>query len=705
MSNTTIVNGAPMVRSLGTQDISRRALLVQPEQIPTHCPKVWLYAAKGKAGPQLVVGDGRTQMYGDDTFDLRKQFATHQTVLSNLVNAEGNAQMIERVFPDDMGPPANFILWLDVLATDIVQYRRDAQGRFIKDDITGDPIPVSPAQVKAGYKVKWVVTSIAANPSNLTPQALYGNLASTAGDQTDGISQSTRYPILAFWGDERGSYYNNTGIRLWAPTIGNDGNINESILKYNGFPLRLAVVRRDSASTTARVVASESGGQDIEFTLRPAQINPDTDSLVSLGDQYPAKYQEVGSTIYQDKFADLSGFKIYQDNINTLIAQFYTAEKGNTTLTTDWTAGAVDSAEQWKFNLFTGTSSQDSPYFTYWVDYTAANSVRLSENTNFFAMNGTDGTMDETRFAALVSSAVSGYADENSQLMDSAYNVESIVYDTGFPLATKYDLAKVLTHRKDIACILSTHIVGAETLSADEDHSVAVALRTRLQMYPDSDYFGTAVFRGLVMGRSGVLRDSQYKKRLPLTMELAVKSAKMMGAGNGIWKTEALFDMADNNVITLFDQVSVPFTPAKQRNKDWDVGLNYASRFDRKRLYFPALKTAYNDDTSVLTGFFTMMACVELQKVGERVHKRFSGVQSLTSAQLCDRVNKKVEEFTVGRFANMFQIVPAAFITDADEQRGFSWTLPIKLYANNMKTVQSLYIQAARMSDFPGSNG
>lgn len=698
MSSTTIVNGAPMVRSLGTQDASKRIPVIEPEAIPTHCPKVYIYAAKGPTGPQLVVGDGRNEMYGDDTFDLRMPFATHQTVLSNLVNAQGNAQMIERLIPVDAGPKANFTLWLDVLPTDIPQYQRDSQGKFIVDGVTGLPIPTVPASTKAGFKVKWVVTSIATNPLNKTDLELFANQATTPGDQTDGTEQSQRYPILSFWANSQGGYFSNSGLRLWAPTEATSGAVNDNILSGNkAFPFKLAAIRRVNAQSSARIVEAEDGSPNIDFTFKEGQINAATDALISLGDLYPKVYQELSDPRFQPKYADLSGLHIYQDNIEELVTQFYAAEKDEIDPSSDWTLGATDEAH--KFNFLTGVSSQDGPYYTFLVDTAAAGSVRLSESTNLFAGGGSDGTMNETLFAGLVETAVAEYANENSELMDTAFNVESIVYDTGFPLQTKYALCKVLAERKDIGVVLSTYSVGGQQLTAAEDHSIAVALRTRLQMYPDSDYFGTPVFRGVIIGRNGILRGSQYTKRLPITLELAVKAAKMMGAGNGSWKSEELFDKAPLSEITMFDDINIAFTPAKQRNKDWDVGLNYPMRFSRKSLFFPALKTVYDNDTSVLNSFFVMMACIEIQKVGERVHRHFTGSVSLTDAQLVDRVNKKVEELTVGRFANMFKIVPAAYLTDADVARGFSWTLPIKLYANNMKTVQTLSIEARRMSD------
>ena len=47
-------------------------------------------------------------------------------------------------------------------------------------------------------------------------------------------------------------------------------------------------------------------------------------------------------------------------------------------------------------------------------------------------------------------------------------------------------------------------------------------------MFPESDYFGTPVMRGMIMGRSGLLRNSTYIKPLPLSYDIAIKSAKYM---------------------------------------------------------------------------------------------------------------------------------------------------------------------------------
>lgn len=704
MSN--FVNGAPLVMSLGTEDKSIRAQIVEPEVLPTHLPKVYIYAQKGPTKPQLVVGASRDQMYGTDTFDVRMPWANHATVLSNIFNAQGNAQMIERVLPADIGPKSNFLLSLDLLPTQVTQYQRAVDGKLVLDSNTGLPLPIlsagvgSPAVTETGYVGKWVISSVLTKGLLDTDDTLFGVGANAPGDQTDGPTQSTRYPIMQFWANSEGSYFNNGGFRLSAPTTDSSIVVNSTVASAKKvYPFRLSAIRRTTPVTSPKIVETESGETSFDFCLKPGVINPATDAQFYLGDTYLDKYQSIKDKRFAPKYADFGGFKLYQSNIDTVLGLLYTAELAHYGATgSDFTIGATD--EKYLYNMFTGVSTSNVPYFNFTINSSAANSVRLTDGTNIFAKGGTDGTMTDALFNGLVASAVEEYSNLNSVLMDDVIYPESILYDSGFSLATKQAMCKFISVRKDTAVTLATYEVGGQQQSASEEHSIAVSLRTKLQMYPDSDYFGTPVVRGVIVGRNGILRNSLFTKRLPLTLELAHKAAKMMGAGNGKWKPEYIFDKAPNNQVELFDDVNISFTSAMQRNKDWDVGLNYVMSFSRNALYLPAVKTVYTDDSSVLNSFFTMMACIELQKVGQRVHRLYTGSTTLSNAQLIERVNSSVENQTIGRFADMFRIVPAAYISAGDDARGYSWTLPIKIYANNMKTVMTLSVQAFRMTDF-----
>jgi hypothetical protein len=689
-----ILNAAPMTILRGTEDLSTRTVPVEPEVLPTHLPKVYIYAQKGPTTPQLVVGNSRTQMYGDQTFDERGAWATHQTVLSNKVNAEGNAQMIERVLPDDIGPRANFTLWLDVLETDVTVYQRNSDGSYVVDEL-GDPVPATPAATVPGYKIKWVLTSVTSRAN----ETLFGTQSQTPGDQTDGGTQSVRYPIAQWWASSYGSYYNLAGIRLSAPTQNTTTPIDEGVLtNTKAYPFRVSAIRKPKVTSSPNLVLTESGESFFDFVLKPGVAHPSYGSDMYLGDIFLNKYQNVDDPAYPKKYGDFGGLKVYQENVDSILSDLYAAEKEQADAHTDFSATGTD--EAYMVNIFTGTNSNGAPYNAIELVTDVDSPIYLNESTSLYAAGATDGTMDEEElFPDLVAARVAAYADETSPLQDTAMYPESIIYDTGFPMEVKYELIKFISVRRDTFVVLTTYVVGGPEMSAANENSAALLLMARVQSYPESDYFGTAVMRGLIMGRYGVLKNSAYKKKLPITIELAAMSSRMMGAGNGRWNQEALFDKAPNNQINMFRDINITFTSTKVRNKDWDVGLNWVQTSTRSTYFIPALQTVYNNDTSVLNSFFFAMVCVEMQKVAERVWRLFSGSISLEDPVLFDRVNRAVEERSVGRFAGLFKIVPAAYKTEADNARGFSYTLPISIYGNVMSTVATVELKAYRLSD------
>lgn len=678
----------------GTEDLSSRTVPVEPEVLPTHLPKVYIYAQKGPTTPQLVVGSSRTQMYGTDTFDERSAWATHQTVLSNKVNTEGNAQMIERVLPADIGPRANFTLWLDVLQTDVTVYQRNADGSYVVDEL-GDPIPATPAATVSGYKVKWVLTS----ETTIVNESKFGTQVQAPGDQTDGETQSVRYPVAQWWASSYGSIYNLSGIRLSAPTQNTTTPVDEGVLTATkAYPFRVSAIRKPKATSSPALVMTEFGEAYFDFVLKPGVVHPSYGEDMYLGDIFLNKYQNVDDPAYPKKFGDFGGMTVYQDNVDTILADLYAAEQEAADSHTDFSATSTD--EAYMVNIFTCTNSNGAPYNAIELITDIDSPIYLNESTSLYAAGATDGTMnEETLFPDLVAERVAQYADETSYLQDTAMYPESIIYDTGFPMDTKYELIKFIAIRRDTFVALSTYVVGGPAMSAANENSAALLLMARIQSYPESDYFGTAVMRGMIMGRYGVLKNSAYKKKLPVTIELATMAARMMGAGNGRWNQEALFDKQPNNQITMFRDINITFTSTKVRNKDWDVGLNWVQTSTRSTYFIPALQTVYNNDTSVLNSFFFAMCCVEMQKVAERVWRLYSGAVSLEDPVLFDNVNRAVEERSVGRFAGLFKIVPAAYKTEADQARGFSYTLPVSIYGNVMSTVATVELKAYRLSD------
>lgn len=685
-----IVSGAPRIYQTGIKDKSRRTVQAVREQIPTFLAKVYGFAKTGPTEPQLVVGPSRTLMYGEESFDERSKYATHATVLSNVLNSKGNIQMFQRVVPADAGPKSTIRISLDLLATQVPLYERNSDGTIVKND-DGMPVPVAAGTTVPGYKARWIVKQI--------PLGEMGAAGEQPGSMTDGVVQSVLYPIKDLEVPYIGADGNNSGLRIWAQTATGMNPLDERLLSEGKvYPFRMACLKRADELSTGKIVRTTSDETSVQVCLKPGAIDRNTDKELYVGDVFIESYQDIDNPNLPPIRGPFGELFVYNDSVAKVLGMVYAAEAPLVDDFSDITGTDVEE-EKYLINLFSGVSSKNVPYHAFQLDTSGADTVRMSENSVFYARGGSDGTLNEAVLAQLVSEQVSEYANPNSELMNRVVHCESIIIDSGFPLQTKYDLIKFISIRKDTAVILSTHDTLGETLTPSEESSIAVALRTRLQLFPESEVHGTHVVRGMVVGHSGEFLDSRYPKRLPLTLELAKKGADYMGAGDGRWKSGLSFDSAPLSEVTSFKNVNATFKPDSVRNTDWKNCLVWVQSFKRRSVFFPALKTCYDDDTSVLNSFFTMMACVELEKVGYRAWLNFTGTDTRTNSVLKKDVEKFVNDDVKDRFDGRFVIIPEVYFTQSDIERGYSWSTRIKLYAANMKTVNTFELEAYRLDD------
>jgi hypothetical protein len=172
-----------------------------------------------------------------------------------------------------------------------------------------------------------------------------------------------------------------------------------------------------------------------------------------------------------------------------------------------------------------------------------------------------------------------------------------------------------------------------------------------------------------------------------------------MGSGIGSWTSGRAFDKPGNNRVTMFKGVNAEWRNINVRENDWANGLVWVQNYDRRSLFWPGIQTVYDDDSSVLNSAANMMIAVELQKVAERTWRDLTGISYLTPEQFVERSDRLIKTRTQGRFDNRVVVVPETFFTQNDEQRGYSWSCKIHLYAPNMKTVGTFTIVAHRISD------
>lgn len=680
------VNAAPHNYPLGTSDRSGRVLNDGDNPIAQFIPKLYTFAQRGDEVEQLVDRLSAISVFGDKTFDLRSPYATHTTVFANAHFLRRGVAMVKRLIPDDAKTlKSNLTLWIEIMPATIDDYQRNSIGHIVYDLVTGNPVVTGTV---AGYKVKFVVTS-ASTPLEFSQ---IGMRTPVVGDMG---ATSMRYPIMDMVYRNYGKDGDDVGFRLM-PYGGTRNDTATSLMKNErAYPLRMAFIRRTDPIRSPSPYYNLMGDLEYSFSVKPDAVDPLTDLSVYLSEAYERNYIDLETPLQPKQYGLFDNFSLYDDNIETVLGLLHGVEAPQIQPYHDFTSSVDDI---YLLNFVTATNVNGAPYRAIqFVD--DATSIRLGINTNVFMRNGLDGTLDDDTFNTLVQNELLRYGDINDSIMDMVVNVESTFVDTGFNMATKMLVPTFIHQRPDTNFILSTHIHGAGPLTKTQESDIAGALHARAALAPESDYFGTPALRGAIVGGSIRVTDKKWRHRVAMSIDFALKATVCMGASTGRWDAGSMLDVYPFNRVTFGFDISIPYLPLAAKHKLWDVGLIWAIPDDRDSYIYPHAKTVYTDDTSVLTSFINMFCVCDLNKVANMAWRRTTGNASLTDDALLEHVNRLVNEKVAYRYGGRVVIIPEAQYTRRDILRGYSWILPIKVYMNNMKTVQASYIEVFRMSD------
>jgi hypothetical protein len=683
MNNT--IQAAPYANLLGIQDTSAVAPVLNPETLPTHLPQVYLFAPWGPTLPQLVDSSSAESMYGVEAFDLLGEYATHQTVLANVITANGGSMMVQRVLPSDAAPPATLGLYLDIVAEPKVQqYQRNSDGTYSLDQ-NGNPIPVTGVgATAAGVIAKWVVHPLT-NGEIGQGQQMAGSFQNSSG------TQSQLYPILEYQAAFAGDQGNDLGVSIWAPTSDSNPAANlAAIQTSNSYVYNLSFMQRANSISTPYAIQTQGGQQSVQFTFAPGVVDPNTDGQLSYGVSVIPAYQSVDTPGAVPVYSPFQQMYVYQQNLLTVLNMIFAAEQPAGLL------GAASPVNPYLVNIFGATNPEGVPYYNFLLQGVSAGGLLFAQGVTQFATGGFDGTMSNATFDTAVAAQLTGWGSLEAPLLDDAMYPQSVIYDSGFTLPTKKLFAIPMSLRKDIAVVVSTQDVSLPQNSSSDESSIAVALRTTFNNYPESQVYGTPVCRAVIMAQSGFLLNSLWANPLPLTLQLCARAITYMGAGNGVWRSGYAWDQSPNNQITMFRGVNNAYKPANARNADWQTGLVWAQNFDRKSLFWPAVQTVYTDDSSVLNSAITMFACVEVEKVCQRAWRQLTGEANLTNDQFVVKSNNLINSMLVNRFDGRFIFQVNTYFTQQDIANGNTWSCAVTVGSGTQKTIGTFTVVAAR---------
>lgn len=742
-----IINGAPLVLSLGAEDLTRRLIVKQPIPTPQHFPKQFIFAADGPTTAEPCSHAKAVSLYGLDTFRVKSPYYTHSTNHALVMNEQGNNIMYQRVIPHDAGPRSNVTIWADVLPADIPQYVRNADGSLTLDEF-GEPIQKKIGNVGVtapGYKIKFVRTSESNKVSSTDSSSLaFGAKTYRTGTQTGpgtimvatprvdangdpvldaagvqiidqvptlGTITSTLRPIYELDVPFQTSKGNNRGHRLIPIGPENDGTyVDRFIAKNRSLPYSMQSIARATATSSATLVKTLYGESEVVVSFDKDAVNPITEESVYAGDVFVQSYQNLLDNRYELVYGPFGRMHLYQENIDTLLTQLHAAEAPlivqNDPLNPnevnytkyDFTSSPDD---KYLYNMFTGKSTKGYVYKSLMFVNTGADIVQFGASTNIYCSGGSDGTLTNAVLDELVTEQMDRYLDPSDPFQNAAWHNESIFYDSGFGMPTKLSLLNAMALRKDTKVILGTYVDGDPVLTIAEEIARAITLRRAAKDFVESTYFGTPTCRAEIYPYSGFVRGSDYKRRVSLTYDIGSIFSRYMGASNGKWKAsgdpEGQYE-GGNIVRTVYDIRHV-WIPDMTRIRYWDVGLNFVLTEDRETFFWPAYKTVYDDDSSPLNNSLNTMALCTLNKKAQGVWRAFTGVSKFTNPQFLRRINEYFSKSVEGIFDGRYTIIPEATKTEADLRRRFSWTLPVKMICRDTNTVMTTYVQVLAESD------
>lgn len=703
-----IVNASPQYVEYGTDDQSIKSLPPMEIVVPTHIPKFYDFFQKGITGKSQLVDSARMlSHYGSESFTSTSKFYNNNKMFMSALGSAGNgAFMIHRLMPSDVTSISNMTIYLDIIEDLIPVYKRNIDGS-ITTDVNGDPVEDTTGPI-TGYRVK-LIKEVDVVPVGTR----LGEKTSKTGTMVDANSvTSTMYPIREVFGKYFGEAYNKVGMAISLPSI---SDVNTDFIEATKtLPYEMYLYNKvDGVDTISKDLY---GSVKNSFVFKPQVKDPVTSVSLSINDAYNYWYNET-SSVLSLRYPDLENIYIYDANLETVLNKLVAAEANyiNTDITTnddtvvntsEWFdfVSSDDLADQtYLLNAFNCYSTSRVPYFGSVIDESvvtlAENQTEIMDayNVPTYLGNGMDGTVSEANLESAMGVELDKYLDENSEVMDSALNVENIMYDTGFSLDIKTKLINFISVRKNTFVMLSTR-QNTDTTPNDlvTDRAIAINLKSRIGLAPESVRFGTPAARGMVIMGAGKIINGLDNNYYPLTYELGIKSAKMMGGAS--WKAANIFDKGEDNIIDSMYDITPGFIPQGVKPSLWNLGVVWAQPYDLKRMHFPSLQTVYTNDTSVLNNYFAAIALTVISNVAGKTWRAFTGVTTLSPDELID----EVELYAAARlnvFADMIKVVPKAIITDYDSQSGYSWTLQFRMGANVSRTVMQTYTIALRMED------
>lgn len=671
-------NGAPLNNKQGWQDNSVPELVRTATGDPIHKPLIFTFAQRGVDNEAFpLLGDNALSMFGRNLFDLRSDFVTFNTPFMAMFNTNANEMMMQRLVPDDAATATHRMV-ADVLETQVPKYVRDANGNV---EYGTDGKPKVDSQID-GLDIVYRVIEI----SEAT--GLFG-----AGKVTDGTRQSTSgaksklYPMWDIKAPYAGADANGFGYKFVPLNAKSSPALSAKYQEDVGARVFSLQFFETLKGVTSPVIWKTIGGlTSIKFSLMPdayyqaMKLDLDFDTVV--GDAWRNVLPDYGNLPDYGPFEE---FYLYRDNLNTVL---------------DLAAAKLVNgpSTKWLIDIFAGYDLNGGLYDGLQVNSaTETGKAILGASNIHYLSGGADGTMGDDVYDELVSREMQLFPDGGKVRYDNELKYSlGCFWDSGFSMDTKQSLCNFIAGSRNTFLSLSTFVYNQGKNDDQTEEAAKIALNEMITAIPESDFYGTPAARGMIAGQSAVIRNSSWKKRVPMLYSLASFFSKYMGAAEGTCKPAYRFNRGSLTVIEDLADLSQPWKGNDVYASDWETNLITARSYDYYRLFIPAIQSIYSEDRSVLNNALFNFIMTYVYRVSDRVWADTTGEDRMTRDEVAKDVENNIIERLAGKLDGIADVTPNAYFTAEDIANGYSITLDLNCAGGVLLTQFNTTIKVTR---------
>lgn len=672
-------NSSPINNKLGIQDVSIPELVRTAVGDPIHKPLIFTFSPIGVEDEAFpLVGDNLFSLLGRQVLDYRSDYATFNTPFQALFNTLGNECLYQRVCSDDAKAAADR-LRAEVVITKVPKYVRNALGEVERDAVTGKPKVDGEV---TGPLIVWRHGGIEKEAGEFG----VGNVV----DGTilgEGGAKSKLYPIFDRKAPYRGKACNGYGWKITplhrksspAITAEYQQEVGGRIYDFQFFEQIQGIDR-------PVIMKSISGMSSIRASLktgayyRPLRQDLEFETIVP--DAYRKTDPEINQLPHYGPFEEIH---FYRENFEAILQMMADAIP-------DW------EGDIWMLDPFTGLDIHGNPYDGVTVNPNTENGkVNFGDGTILYMQDGVDGEMGNDAYDKLVRQemlmfGVGGKVRYDNELKYSL----GCFWDSGFSFDTKEAMVNFIGRSRNTYLFATSFVYNQDVNDLQAEEAAKVALFEIVTSVPESDLYGTPAARATISGQAHRLRNSTYKKYVPLNYSLAGLFSKCYGAKDGYPKNEFAFGRGEKTILDGVSNLTLPWKGNEVYASDWDVNFVSARSFDYYRAFIPAIITVYNNKSSSLISARSVFEMTYVFRRSDRAWANWVGTDDMTGAELCKNVENELIQDLTGRLTNALRCVPRAYQTEEDVADGFAIHLDFDTYNNPAFTQMNTTIRAHR---------